>query len=62
VGTSKQRKSPAFHREGYLKIAFDRVILPYGDLPVPAKVIQAKGFKVAKRETSMEGTCEARRC
>ena len=32
-----------------LKITFDRVILPYGDLPVPAKVIQAKGFKVDKK-------------
>jgi hypothetical protein len=35
--------------KGYLKITFDRVILPYGDLPVPAKVIQAKGFKVDKK-------------
>jgi len=34
--------------KGYLKITFDRVVLPYGDLPVPAKVIQAKGFKVNK--------------
>jgi hypothetical protein len=37
-----------FWGKGYLKITFDRVILPYGDLPVPAKVIQAKGFKVNK--------------
>lgn len=34
--------------KGYLRITFDRVILPFGDLPVPAKVIQAKGFKVNK--------------
>jgi hypothetical protein len=38
-----------FVGKGFLKITFDRVILPYGDLPVPAKVIQARGFKVDKR-------------
>ena len=38
-----------FIGKGYLKITFDRVILPYGDFPVPAKVIQAKGFKVDKK-------------
>ncbi len=38
-----------FIGKGYLKITFDRVILPYGDLPVPAKVIQAQGFKVDKK-------------
>jgi hypothetical protein len=35
--------------KGYLKITFDRVIMPYGDLPVPAKIIQAKGYKVDKK-------------
>jgi hypothetical protein len=35
--------------KGNLGITFDRVILPYGDLPVPAKVISAKGFKVDKK-------------
>lgn len=34
--------------KGYVKMTFDRVILPYGDLPVPVKVIQAKKFKVGK--------------
>jgi hypothetical protein len=34
--------------KGHLTITFDRIVLPYGDLPVPAKVIQAKGFKVNK--------------
>jgi hypothetical protein len=38
-----------FIGKGYLKITFDRVILPYGDLPVPAKVIQVRGFKVDKK-------------
>jgi hypothetical protein len=37
-----------FWGKGYLNITFERLILPYGDLPVPAKVIQAKGFKVDK--------------
>src|SRR3984893_15415331 len=32
-----------------LTIAFDRVILPNGDLPVPAKVILARGYKVDKQ-------------
>jgi hypothetical protein len=37
-----------FVGKGYLKIMFDRVILPSGDMPVPAKVIQARGYKVDK--------------
>ena len=37
-----------FVGKGYLKITFDRVILPNGDFPVPAKVIQARGYKVDK--------------
>src|SRR5215831_3193310 len=49
-GHLEAEKDPGhFAGKGYLKIAFDRVILPYGDLPVPAKVIQAKGFKVDKK-------------
>jgi hypothetical protein len=48
-GHLEDEKDPGhFWGKGYLKITFDRVILPYGDLPVPAKVIQAKGFKVDK--------------
>jgi len=38
-----------FVGKGYLRITFDRVILPNGDLPVPAKVIEARGYKVDKR-------------
>jgi hypothetical protein len=49
-GHLEAEKEPGhFIGKGFLKITFDRVILPYGDLPVPAKVIQAKGFKVDKR-------------
>jgi hypothetical protein len=32
-----------------MKISFDRVIVPTGDIPLPAKVISAKGYKVDKQ-------------
>lgn len=49
-GHLEAEKEPGhFFGKGYLKITFDRVVLPYGDLPVPAKVIQAQGFKVDKK-------------
>jgi hypothetical protein len=38
-----------FVGKGYLKISFDRIVLPNGDLPVPAKVIMARGFNVDKQ-------------
>jgi hypothetical protein len=47
-GHLEDLKDPGrFSGKGYA-IAFDRVILPYGDLAVPAKVIQAKKVKVSK--------------
>jgi hypothetical protein len=49
-----------FVGKGYLKITFDRVILPNGDLPVPAKVIQARGYKVDK-EGDIDGKGHATR-
>lgn len=49
-----------FVGKGYLKITFDRVILPSGDLPVPAKVIQARGYKVDK-QGAVEGNGHATR-
>jgi len=49
-GHLEEEKEPGhFVGKGYLKITFDRVILPNGDLPVPAKVIQARGYKVDKQ-------------
>lgn len=49
-GHLEEEKEPGhFVGKGDLKITFDRVILPNGDLPVPAKVIQARGFKVDKQ-------------
>jgi hypothetical protein len=49
-GHLEAEKEPGhFVGKGYLKITFDRVILPSGDLPVPAKVIMARGYKVDKQ-------------
>jgi hypothetical protein len=49
-----------FVGKGYLKLTFDRVILPGGDLPVPAKIIQARGYKVDK-EGDIDGKGHAKR-
>jgi hypothetical protein len=49
-GHLEAEKEPGhFVGKGYLKITFDRVVLPNGDLPLPAKVIQARGYKVDKQ-------------
>ena len=49
-----------FVGKGYLKLTFDRVILPSGDLPVPAKIIQARGYKVDK-DGDIDGKGHAKR-
>jgi len=50
AGHLEAEKDPGhFVGKGYLKITFDRVIVPTGDVPLPAKVIQAKGYKVDKQ-------------
>jgi len=50
AGHLEGAKEPGhFFGKGDLKISFDRVILPTGDLPLPAKVIAAKGYKVDKQ-------------
>jgi len=49
-GHLEEEKDPGhFVGKGYMKITFDRVIVPTGDIPLPAKVISAKGFKVDKQ-------------
>jgi len=49
-GHLEAAKDPGhFFGKGYMRITFDRVILPSGDLPVPAKVIMARGYKVDKQ-------------
>ena len=61
AGHLEADKEPGhFVGKGYLKITFDRVILPNGDLPVPAKVIQARGYKVDK-EGDIDGKGHAKR-
>lgn len=48
-GHLEAAKEPGhFWGKGYLKIEFDRIGFPSSDVPVPAKVIAAKGFKVDK--------------
>jgi hypothetical protein len=50
AGHLEDEKDPGhFVGKGYLKLTFDRVIVPTGDVPLPAKVISAKGFKVDKQ-------------
>ena len=50
AGHLEDEKDPGhFVGKGYLKITFDRVVVPTGDIPLPAKVIQAKGYKVDKQ-------------
>lgn len=49
-----------FVGKGYLKITFDRVILPYGDVPVPAKLIAVRGYKVDK-DGDVDGKGHAKR-
>jgi hypothetical protein len=38
-----------FVGKGYLKIEFDRIGFPDSDIPVPAKIISAKGYKVDRK-------------
>jgi hypothetical protein len=50
AGHLEEAKEPGhFVGKGYLKITFERVIVPTGDVPLPAKVISAKGYKVDKQ-------------
>ena len=50
VGHLDGAKDPGhFWGKGYLKLQFDRIGLPTGDLPLDAKVISTKGYKVDKQ-------------
>ena len=61
AGHLEADKEPGhFVGKGYLKITFDRVIVPSGDIPLPAKVIEAKGYKVDK-EGDIKGKGHAKR-
>ncbi len=50
VGHLEAAKDPGhFWGKGYLKLQFDRIGLPSGDLPLEAKVIATRGYKVDKQ-------------
>ena len=50
VGHLEAAKDPGhFWGKGYLKITFDRIGVPSGDLPLEAKVISTRGYKVDKQ-------------
>jgi hypothetical protein len=50
VGHLDSAKNPGhFWGKGYLKLQFDRIGLPTGDLPLEAKVISTRGYKVDKQ-------------
>src|SRR5215467_11691175 len=49
VGHLEASKNPGhFFGKGYLKLQFDRIGVPTGDLPLDAKVIATRGYKVDK--------------
>ncbi|HZW79419.1 MAG TPA: hypothetical protein VFF50_03005 [Candidatus Deferrimicrobiaceae bacterium] len=61
VGHLESAKEPGhFFGKGHMKLQFDRIGLPSGDLPLDAKVIATRGYKVDK-EGDIRGKGHARR-
>jgi hypothetical protein len=61
VGHLEDAKEPGhFVGKGYLKLEFDRIGLPTGDLPLDTKVIATNGYKVDK-EGKIDGKGHATR-
>src|SRR5580704_3045508 len=61
VGHLEAEKDPGhFVGKGYLKLQFDRIGLPSGDLPLDAKVIATNKYKVDK-EGKIDGKGHAKR-
>jgi len=61
VGHLDSAKDPGhFWGKGYLKLQFDRIGLPSGDLPLEAKVISTRGYKVDK-QGKIDGKGHAKR-
>jgi hypothetical protein len=61
VGHLEAAKDPGhFVGKGYLKLQFDRIGLPSGDMPLQAKVISTHGYKVDK-EGKIDGKGHAKR-
>jgi hypothetical protein len=61
VGHLESEKDPGhFFGKGYLKLQFDRIGLPGGDMPLDAKVIATQGYKV-DREGKIDGKGHVKR-
>src|SRR5258706_1779957 len=61
VGHLESAKDPGhFFGKGKMKLQFDRIGLPSGDLPLDAKVIATRGYKV-DREGDIKGKGHAKR-
>ena len=61
VGHLESAKDPGhFFGKGDLKLQFDRIGLPCGDLPLDAKIIATRGYKV-DREGEIRGKGHAKR-
>jgi hypothetical protein len=61
VGHLESAKDPGhFWGKGHLKLQFDRIGLPSGDLPLEAKAIATRGYKVDK-EGKIDGKGHAKR-
>src|ERR1700745_11758 len=61
VGHLEDAKDPGhFWGKGYLKLQFDRIGVPSGDLPLEAKVIATRNYKVDK-EGKIDGKGHPRR-
>jgi len=61
VGHLESAKDPGhFYGKGNLKLLFDRIGLPSGDLPLDAKVIATRGYQV-NREGEIRGKGHAKR-
>ena len=61
VGHLEAAKDPGhFWGKGYMKLQFDRIGVPSGDLPLEAKVISTRGYKVDK-EGKIDGKGHPRR-
>ena len=61
VGHLESAQDPGhFWGKGYVKLMFDRIGLPNGDMPLDAKVIATRGYKVDK-QGDIDGKGHARR-
>src|ERR1700692_48198 len=61
VGHLEAAQNPGhFWGKGFMKVQFDRMAMPQGDMPLDAKVISTRGYKVDK-EGDIRGKGHAKR-